>query len=301
LTKAIEVDLIKIMYRTTQTLRILALIVPVLALCSISTAIHAANALWVGTTLDGKKCTGSEVPFGPYDYLQRAQFPGELGVVEDNHFTAEVEQLIDREWAFAIADIHYTIGAWPNHHRALQSALTYRLRNLNNYPTGMGVSTAECYLQRAIKFSPNDPRPYIMYGVLLQKVKQYDGALKAYRVANRLLPDDVITQYNMGLTLAALKQYKEAAQLAQKVYATGFPLPGLKNKLTAAGYWKDGAPKDGPASAKSMAAKPELTPAQVLALEKAMQTMTPEQKEAFKKAMQDQAAPKAAAPVTATP
>jgi len=249
----------------------------------------------VGTTLDGKKCSGTQIAYGPYDYLQRDKFSAELQLIEENYFTADVEKLISSETSSAITDIHAALGAWPNHHRALQSALNYRLQNLHNWPTS-GVPPAECYLQRAIKFSPKDPRPYMMYGVLLQKVKQFDKALNAYRAANRLLPNDVITQYNMGMTLVALKKYAEAKQLAEKVYGAGFPLPALKNKLIAAGHWnrETGEPVTNPA-------KQELTPAQLEAIKKAMENLTPAQKDALEKAIQDQADRKEAAPAASAP
>jgi len=292
--------LINAMYETMQSLRFLALVVTVLGLCSISPATQAwlADTLapWTGKTLDGKLCKSAQVAFGPYDYLQRDRLQAELQVVEETHFSADVEALISGQTSEAINDIHYTLQAWPNHHRALNSALQYRLQRLRNWPIDSGVPPAECYLQRAIKFSPKDPRPYMMYGVLLQKVKQFDKALTAYRAANRLLPNDVITQYNMGMTLVALKKYKEAAQLAQKVYSTGFPLPALKNKLIAAGHWKAEAEETA-----SNNPKQELTPAQVDAIKKAMENLTPAQKDALEKAMQDQAGRKEGAPVAAAP
>jgi len=287
------------MYRTNRSLRILALVVPALAICSISPATLAwlADTLapWVGTTLDGKSCKSGQVSFGPYDYLEREKNLAALEVVEESHFSTDVENLIGSETESPTNNIHYTLQAWPNHHRALNSALQYRLQNLRNWPLGI-VPPAECYLQRAIKFSPKDPRPYMMYGVLLQKVKQFDKALNAYRAANRLLPNDVITQYNMGMTLVALKKYKEAAQLAQKVYSAGFPLPALKNKLIAAGHWNAGA-----GETVANPAKQEFTPAQVEAIKKAMENLTPAQKDALEKAIQDEAARKEAAPVAAAP
>jgi tetratricopeptide (TPR) repeat protein len=273
--------LIETMYRTK---RALVLIVPVLALYSISPETHAwlADTLapWVGTTLNGQPCKSEQVAFGPYDYLQRNTLAAELQVVEESHFSTEIETLAAGQTSYAINDIHYTLQTWPNHHRALNSALKFRLANMGNWPIN-DVPPAECYLQRAIKFSPKDPKPYMMYGVLLQKTKQYAKALNAYRAANRLLPNDVITQYNMGLTLVELKKYKEADQLAQKVYSAGFPLPGLKNKLIAARHWKTGTGESEPETIK-----PAFTPAQL---------------DAIKKAMQDEAARKKAAPATAAP
>ncbi len=199
---------------------------------------HAEQlAPWVGETLEGEKCVGKSIGFGPYDYLRRAQLPAELDVVESAHFTPEVEGLEHGNTAPAINDIAYTIMAWPNHHRALHSAMKYRMQ-FRQWPEKAQVPPVECQLQRAMQFSPADPIPYMMYGLLLHKWEQYEKALFAYRVANKLRPDDILTLYNMALTLVELQQYDEAVATANRVYAAGMPLPGLKNKLIAAGQWQ---------------------------------------------------------------
>jgi len=196
------------------------------------------KAPWVGETLDGEKCTGNNIGFGPHDYLRRAQLPDELQVVENRHFTPEIERLEASVSSSAINDIAYTVMAWPNHHRALHSAMKYRMI-LWEWPDDARVPPAECQLQRAIEFSPGDPVPYMMYGTLLHKAKQHEKALLSYRAALKLRPDDILTQYNMGLTLVELQQYEEAVKMAKAAYAAGMPLPGLKNKLIAAGQWGD--------------------------------------------------------------
>jgi hypothetical protein len=213
------------------------------------------RAPWLGTTLIGEKCDGGQVPFGPYDYLQRASLPGQLEVVEENHFTPNIENLQSGNTTTAMGDIHYTLQTWPNHHRALKSAVQFRLqhRELWRQPADLHNYPAECYLQRAINFSPNDPVPYMLYGMLMHEMQQYDKALQAYKSVVRLQPGDMIAQYNMGLTLLALKRYPEAKQIAQAVYSKGFPLPGLKRKLIAVGQW-DGGPN--PADNKAAANKP---------------------------------------------
>lgn len=193
-------------------------------------------APWVGDTLAGKKCVGKKIGFGPYDYLRRAQLPAELDVVENAHFTPGVERLESGNTSVPINDIGYVLMAWPNHHRALHSAMKYRMM-FWDWPEDAQVPPAECQLQRAIEFSPQDPVPYMMYGLLLHKAQQYEKALLSYRGAIRLRPDDILTQYNMGLTLVELKQYDEAVKMAKSAYAAGMPLPGLKNKLIEAGKW----------------------------------------------------------------
>lgn len=195
------------------------------------------RAPWVGTMLNGTKCDGGQVAFGPYDYLQRNSLKAQLEVVEESHFNEDVESLTKGMSTAAMGDIHYTLQTWPNHHRALNSALRYRLQHRELW--GVGDNTAqnypaECYLQRAMQFSPNDPIPYMLHGLLMHQMKEYEGALKSYRMAVKLRPDDLITQYNMGLTLVELQKYGEAQKIADKVYAAGFPLPGLSRKLADA-------------------------------------------------------------------
>lgn len=204
------------------------------------------NAPWVGETLEGEECQSNVVVgFGPYDYLLRAQFPAELEAVENEHFTPYIENLEKGKTSSAINDIGYTLMTWPNHHRALHSAMKFRM-GLKKWPEDSQYPPAECQLQKAIKFSPNDPVPYIMYGLMLHKAKQYEKALFVYTAANRLNPNDILTLYNMGLTQVALEQYDAALKTAETVYAAGMPLPGLKNKLIAAGQWPT-ATQNGPA------------------------------------------------------
>jgi len=206
------------------------------------------NAPWVGTVVNGPKCDGGYIGFGPFDYLQRDQFQNELKIVEDFHFYPDPEDLNQRgSPTTPLDDIHYTLQAWPNHHKALYLAVRYRLHHPGAWtfnPTEMRTRVyrsgfpAECYLQRAINFSPNDPVPFMLYGMILHKMKLYDNALQQYRSAIRLVPNDIVTLYNMGLTLVEMKNYNEAMQVAEKVYGAGFPLPALKKKLIDAGHWK---------------------------------------------------------------
>ena len=190
-------------------------------------------APWQGTDAQGVECSGLQIPFGPFDYLKRDNLKSQLNVVEETHFSAEIENLERGQTGSAIADIHYTLMAWPNHHRALQSALKYRLAHRGKWPKNTGASPAECYLQRAIKFSPRDPLPKILFGLFMHKMKQYEVAAEAYRGALKILPNDIMTKYNLGLALVELKKYKEAEKIAEEVYAANYPLPGLKNKLAA--------------------------------------------------------------------
>lgn len=204
-------------------------------------------APWVGVDLQDLPCKGARIPFGPFDYLERDKFSSELFITEEYHLNDEILQFRQATASYAINDIQYTLMAWPNHHVALEAVYRYRLLHPGKFPRGINDPTpGECLLRRATNFSPRDPVPHMLMGMLMHKFERYEEALKSFRKANNLLPNDIITIYNMGLTLVALELYDEANEAARTVYAAGFPLPGLKNKLIEAGHWKSG-PGDPPA------------------------------------------------------
>lgn len=202
-----------------------------------SNARPIGHAPWFGDTFENAPCNGSRENFGPFDYLKRKQLPNELGIVERYHFSLEVEQLIKGQTtASPLGDIAYTLRAWPNHHRALYSVIRHRISLWpKKYP--VRYIPAECYLQRAIKFSPKDATTYMLYGILLHRTNHKDKALNQYEIALDIDPSNVQAKYNLGLLLVDLKKYPKAKQYAQELYSRGFPLPGLKDKLKKAGQW----------------------------------------------------------------
>lgn len=204
-------------------------------------------APWRGNDLQGLECRGAMIPFGPFDYLDRRKFQGELFITEEYHLTEEILRLQQATTTTAINDIQYTLMAWPNHHKALYAAYQFRLLNRGEFRRDINApSPVECHLQRAMNFSPRDPVPYMIHGMLMHEWKHYKDALRSFRTANNLMPNDVITLYNMGLTLVELEKYEDARDVARRVYSTDFPLPGLKDKLVAAGQW-DAEPTESPA------------------------------------------------------
>lgn len=194
----------------------------------------AQEAPWVGESLDGRTCTGASAGnFGPFDYLtNKTQLP----VVENRHFTPRVEQLKGGETTKnAMGDVNYTLTKFPNHHRALYSAVRFSLGEMGGgsrrtYP-------AECFLQRANFFSPKDPVPYMLYGLYLHLMGQLPQSLEKYQTAERLAPDDPNLLYNIGLVNFDSGNYAESLRYAIKAYNHGMALPGLKRKLQKVGYW----------------------------------------------------------------
>ncbi|MET0106820.1 MAG: tetratricopeptide repeat protein [Sedimenticola sp.] len=194
------------------------------------------SAPWIGEEFSGAPCRGKRQGFGPYDYLNRSVLKGELIIVEGSHFTPEVEALVrGKTGVEPLSDTDYTLRAWPNHHRALNSVTRYHFQQKKK---GIRLPTPpECYYMRAINFSPKDATTYMLYAMYLHKSGKMDDAEEKYNKALEIKPNDIQIHYNYGLYLVDRKRFEDAKHHAEIVYSYSFPLSGLKNKLRNAGYW----------------------------------------------------------------
>lgn len=161
-----------------------------------------------------------------------------LAVVENYHFTPNVERLVRGASGALGADISYTLEHFPNHHRALSAISRLALRDRNRKPHGARY-TVDCFFDRALRYRPDDARVRSLYGSYLLAQGQVDNALEQLEHSARLEPENPTSHYNLGLLYLKKKDYDKARASAQKAYSMGFPLPGLKNKLSAAGEWRE--------------------------------------------------------------
>jgi tetratricopeptide (TPR) repeat protein len=175
--------------------------------------------------------------FGPFDYTDPAHRGPDLQIVETRHFTPEVEGLIKGASSYIGADLDYTLRAFPNHHRALQSMMLLSQREKKAKPGGAGY-TVECYFDRALRFKPDDPTVLMLHGMFLNTQGKLDDAITEVEKANQLSPNDANINYNLGLLYFDKKHFAKSREHAKIAYDLGFPLPGLKNKLTKAGQWE---------------------------------------------------------------
>lgn len=192
------------------------------------------SAPWVGTTLDGRECIGPDTEgFGPFDFrVDKNRLP----IVEKYHFTKEVEQLVRGvSVSHPIGDIRYTLTKIPNHHRALYSAVRFSLSDPSSELRRK--HPAECFLQRAINYTPDDPIPHMLYGLYLHRMGKLRDSMQHYHRAEALSPNDANLLYNIGLAHFDLREYGEALRYAKRAYANGIAFPGLKRKLQKAGHW----------------------------------------------------------------
>lgn len=161
-----------------------------------------------------------------------------LIVVEEYHFTPNVEHLVRGESGSLGADLDYTLQHFPNHARALASMARLGLRDKTAKPQGAKFSVT-CYFDRAIRFRPDDAKVRSTFGGYLLALGQDDHALEQLQEAARLAPGNATTYYNLGLLYLKRHDYPHARESAQQAYRLGFPLAGLKSKLQAAGEWQD--------------------------------------------------------------
>lgn len=159
-----------------------------------------------------------------------------LSVVEAFHFTPDVETLRQGATGSLGDDLAYTLEHFPNHARALAAMLRLAQREKTVKPRGARYSLP-CYFERAIRFRPADPAPHALYGSYLLAAGHGADALAQFDEVVRLVPGDATAHYNLGLLLFAQKNYGGAREHARVAYGLGFPLPGLKNKLSEAHQW----------------------------------------------------------------
>ena len=173
--------------------------------------------------------------FGPFDY--RSASKDTLEVVESQHFTENIKNLIRGEDAFLGDDISYTLVRFPNHYPALQAMVKLSLREKDVRPLSAHYSV-ECFFDRAMRFRPGDGIVRMLYANYLLKLKgRAEEALEQYQEAVRIQPEHANINYNIGLLYLKIKNYEQSVVHAKKAYKLGFPLPGLRNKLKRAGKW----------------------------------------------------------------
>lgn len=177
-----------------------------------------------------------QTALGPLDYRTTPQ--NEIDFVEMRHFPEHVERLVRGEKGTIAGDIAYTLRVFPNHPRALRSAAELTRRNGGSMPQDMHYSIA-CWFDRAIAYRPDDAQVRVVYAFELVRAKKLAEAKPQVEMAEKLAKGNPTVHYNVGLLYFELKDYERSMANAKIAYESGFNLPGLKDKLTKAGQWKD--------------------------------------------------------------
>ncbi len=216
-------------------------ILSTLILALITYATNAtSSAPWIGQTLNGLPCNGGGQGYGPFDWTKlenKKNWP----VVEHSHFTPEVENHIKGVGGYIPNDLDYAIRAFPNHHQVLLSIIRYQFKldqKLLTENRGL-VSPVECYLQRAIHFSPKDSASHALYGYYLHKKNHLEEAAKVYAAALSIDNDNPKIAYSYALLLIDMKQFEKAAQIGKIAYQDKNTPKKLMQKLKELGVWSD--------------------------------------------------------------
>jgi tetratricopeptide (TPR) repeat protein len=171
---------------------------------------------------------------GPADYRQASDYL--IRLVENAHFTREVELLVSGKAGTIGGDIAYTLNAFPNHPRALRSAAAYERKLGPVAVKEMGFST-RCWFDRAVSFRSNDSAIRIVIAAELIRRKLPAEAKDHIRAAEKYSNGSPITVYNLGLLNFEIGDYERALAYAKEAYGLGVDLPGLRQKLEKAGRW----------------------------------------------------------------
>lgn len=194
-------------------------------------------------------CGSLTQSWGPFDYRPDRYIPentyrshkGLLNVVESFHFTPEVEALVrGKTGATPGGDLSYTLGVFPNHHRALiaMAALGEKEKTSKAYGTRYSV---ECYFRRAITWRPDDNIVRMIYANYLAKAMRANEAEQQLSVAASQAGDNAFTHNNIGLIYFDMKNYEKALIHAHKAYELGLGIPTLREKLKSVGKWSESA------------------------------------------------------------
>ena len=174
------------------------------------------------------------------------------------------------ELEYAIADFHYILVRWPNHPQALRGM--FEAATLLKRP-----QLVEQYAKPAIDVAPEAAPTYVIIAAHLMRNGNPKAAEPLLVKAVELDPNSLNANYNLGLLYVQTKRMELANQYAQKAYALGHPMPGLRKQLEAAGAWKPlPPPPAGEAAPSADAAKPAAAPAPALATPAAPPKATPE-------------------------
>lgn len=198
-------------------------------------------------------CGELESSFTLLDYRERAAHAYVFGLIEQEHFTSDVENGIKGKSSWVGNDLDYTLRAIPNHHRALATVARLAARLKVPQVPHMG-RPVECYFVLGSRMAPDDGGVLAEYGNYLHAIGKTDKAFQAFKEAERLEPENPTINYNLGLAYFTQKNYDKAAVYAHKAYGLGFPLPGLKQKLAAVGKWQEQVPTQATAQAPAAAA-----------------------------------------------
>ncbi len=212
--------------RTTLTMGLLLACLPVLAQLPAQRGMESDNPV-CGRIYQDR--------YGPYDYRNERD---KLKVVEEFHFSKNVEFLIKGISGHFSHDLNYTLMSSPNHPRALLAAVRYGERSKQDKPFGLSY-TVECYFDRAIRYRPDDTVVRALYAQYLHQRNRTAEGLAQLDAAVPFAKESAFSHYNLGLMYLELGEAEKALTQAHRAMALDVPMDGLETALKKMGKWRE--------------------------------------------------------------
>lgn len=198
--------------------------------------------------------------WGPFDYRPERYIweptyrshKALLAIVENAHFTHEVENLFrGKTGALPGGDLSYTLGVFPNHHRALIAISNLGLK-LKVPQAPESRYSIECYFYRAMAFRPDDHVVRMIHANYLAQLGNTTAAEAEIDAVAATDPENPFTLRNIALLYFDIKNYDKSLKFAHQAAATGLNIDSVKSKLQQVGQWTEPtlAPQAPPAASK---------------------------------------------------
>jgi tetratricopeptide (TPR) repeat protein len=223
-----------------KTLSGIALLIILVVATNLQAVDYTESSEYLGRRTSASFCGKLKVgtQYGPFDYTNAYERNTYLPIVESEHFTSDVQNLIKGHSGSIGGELGYTLRTFPNHYPALIAFTKLVLRDKTAVRPDDEIYTIECYFDRAMRFRPGDANVHMIYANYLGHLGgRQNDAIEQYQEALRLQPENATVNYNLGLMYVKEKDYEQAITYAKKAYGLGFPLPGLRNKLMKTGKW----------------------------------------------------------------
>ena len=211
----------------------------------------AASAISAAAQVSASTCGDLRNGYGPYDYRSADQ--SQRFLVEQPHFSPNIEALLRGNSGTLGGELDYTLRAFPNHPRALNAVMRYGEKMKSPQPSDLRWPV-ECYFERALRFRPDDQIARMLFAQFLTRNKRDAEAVYQLALVADKAGDSAFTHNNLGLLYLDLQRHDEALTHAHRARALGLDRPELRQRLQSLGKWSEPRPAEAvPAAASAPA------------------------------------------------
>ena len=158
-----------------------------------------------------------------------------LWIARAERYQGRNAQMLEQALNQAVVEADYAVARIPPSNPVHWKLLTIQARVL--YARGNKEQSINA-LKQIIRHKPDLADGYVVLGNFLYKETKYDEAREVLQGGLDKVPSpSAEMHYFLGMILLKQGSFDSAREQAQKAYKLGYPLPGLRNRLKAAGHW----------------------------------------------------------------